>query len=642
MLRTSGPRRTSVPHTLRIVGTWLRHILARERRSLRGRLLYTLLGLLVVLLLVEVWQHSTRLRARDSLLRQAHLRTATAAADTFHANLAQLYRTQRLIGRTVISGRMPEGQIQPYLEEVLSQFQGMASVQIISPDGTVRYAAPAPGYDNSVADEPFFRALTPQTPYHLSDVYVDSPQTLPKVRISSLLASREAAAECIVSMEFFTYALREFVSRRRAGQTEVLLDSAGQVAYSPEGSNLAQAIAADPEFARAIKLERGTPVDVRRPDGEDLMGHTARIPDTKWTVAYLRPEQESLASIGKDTRVSLVVALLVVTIMGLAIFAVTWMSLRPLVRLSAATRMLGNLDLEFRLPRPEVEEFELLVDSFNRMAGELEKAHTQLKDANRFLEERVAERTRQLREEHDKLLRSERLSSLGLLSSAIAHDLRNPLNTVALNLHWLRMRVGPSLDERAETKLAAMERELRRADRIIGTLLAFARTGEPNREPTDLNRLAREVVDGYDAPAEVEIDLRLDPGLPVVAVDATQFYQVLENLLKNAVQAMEGRGRIRLETKALGDLIRISVADSGPGIPSELIDNVFEPLVTTKSSGTGIGLALCKRIIEAHGGTISVESRVGQGAVFRIQLPVISPAPGSGPSPGREVTPAGA
>lgn len=634
-----------MPHTLRIVLTWMRHILSRELRSLRGRLLYTLLGLLVMLLLVEMWQHSTRLRSRETLLRRGHARTAAAAADTFRANLDQLYRTQRLVGQTVLSGRMAEEQILPYLEDVRSQFEGLSAIQVIGTDGTVRFSSPPSPVPTPVATSlaaaPFFQALRPQTPRHLSNVYLDDPPTAQKVRVSSLL-TKDGIVQGVVSMELLTIALREFVSRKASGQTEVLLDGAGAVAYSPDGESLAGNIARDEDFVRATRNRRPTPVDVERPDGNDLMGYATPIPETTWTVAYLRPENESLTTVGQDMRTSVFVVMAVVLALAGAIMAVTWVSLRPLIRLSAATRMLGNLDLEFRLPHAEVEEFELLVDSFNRMAGELEKAHLQLKDSNRRLEERVAERTHQLLQEHDKVLRAERLSSLGLISSAIAHDLRNPLNSVTLNLHWLRMKLGPSLDERAESKLAATERELRRADRIIATFLAFARTGEPNRTLTDVNQLLEEVVAGYDARPGVEISLEADPRLPVLSVDSAQLYQVFENLIKNADQAMPEGGSIRVATGAVSDACRISVSDTGPGIPPDVLATVFEPLVTTKSAGTGIGLALCQRIVEAHGGRITAESRPGAGAAFHIDLPIVIGLNDAESPTDREPTPAGA
>jgi signal transduction histidine kinase len=619
-----------IPYTLRIVITWLRHIFSRELHSLRGRLLYTLLGLLTVLLCVELWQHGMRLERRQSLLRQGHARAAHATASTFRRSLDQLYRSQQVIGRTVLTGRMPAEQVQPYLEDVLAEYQGAASVQIIAIDGTIRYSAPPVGYQNSAASQPLVKALTPHSRYYLSNLYrPDSPdQQAPtqnqtaRVRIASLIVTADGNPSGIVSMELYDYALFEFLSRWSNGQTEVLLDGEGAVAYSTRGETVLRAVEKDPEFAASARKHQEAPVDVELPNHEELMGYAAPIQETRWTVVYLWPENESLSAAERDTQTSVFVMVFVVLALGGAILAVIWVSLRPLVRLSAAIRMLGNLDLGFRLPRAEVQEFEPLVESFNRMAGELEKAHGELTDANRLLEQRVSERTRQLEEEHHKVLRAERLSSLGLLSSAIAHDLRSPLNTVALNVHWLRAKLGASMDERMDGKLAVIERELRRSDRIIRTLLAFARTGEPEREPTDLNGLVEEVVASNPPPPGITFDVRLSDPSPTAPVDPTQLFQVLENLIKNAFQAIPEGGRVRIVTELTPDACRISVSDTGPGIPPELHATIFEPLVTTKSAGTGIGLALSKRIVEAHRGNISVVNAPEGGATFRVELPL--------------------
>lgn len=611
-----------MPHTVRIILTWLRHIFARELRSLRGRLLYTLLGLLITLLAVEFWQHGVRLQSRESLLRQGHKQAADASASTFRRSLDQIYRQQRLIGKTILSGRMVEEQYQPYLEDMAAEYGSIASLQVIGTDGTVRNSVPPVTYRNSVLQEPFFQALTPQRPRYLSDLYPGTDQSIPRFRIASLVTDDSNAPLGIVSMEFYDHAVLDLLSRWSNGQTEVLLDGQGHAVFTTQGSGLVRAVQSDPDFARAAATHRAGPVDVAISPTDELMGFATPIPDTSWTLAYLRPERESLEVVQRDMQTSVLVAVFVVLALGAAISTVIWVSMRPLVRLSAATRMLGNLDLGFRLPRGEVEEFEPLVESFNRMAGDLERAHRELTEANRDLEERVMERTRQLEAEHDKVLRAERLSTLGLLSSAIAHDLRSPLNTIALNTHWVRAYLGSSMDEKMDAKLQTVERELRRAERIIQTLLAFARTGEPKRQPTDLNRLVSEVAEANEPPPVIDLQVDLDPRMPTVAVDPAQLFQVLENLIKNAVQAMPEGGLVRVTTEVQHATCFIRVSDTGPGIPPELLDTVFEPLVTTKHTGTGIGLALCKRIVDAHGGTLTVRSELGAGATFQVDLPL--------------------
>jgi signal transduction histidine kinase len=289
---------------------------------------------------------------------------------------------------------------------------------------------------------------------------------------------------------------------------------------------------------------------------------------------------------------------------------------------SAGARLLGAGDLSLRLPPTEVEEFEQVVEAFNRMAGQLEAARNDLVDANRDLEERVRERTAALEDEHRRLRAAERLSTLGLLSSAIAHDLRNPLNNIGLAAQSLELRLESAPDEKQAERLEMIRRELARAERIIRTLLAFARTGEPVRQPTDLNALVREVAGVIDLPPDVAIRLDLQDDLPPVPLDRDQIFQVLENLIRNAMQVMPDGGEVVVETAAAPGACSLSISDSGPGVPDEMQAAIFEPLVTTRSMGTGLGLALAKRIVEAHSGRIWLESAPDQGATFRILLPV--------------------
>jgi two-component system NtrC family sensor kinase len=313
---------------------------------------------------------------------------------------------------------------------------------------------------------------------------------------------------------------------------------------------------------------------------------------------------------------------MVVVVLGIAMILLLRISLQPVYAVSAGARLLGAGDLSLRLPPPQVAEFEGVVVAFNRMAGQLESTRNDLLDANRELESRVRDRTTALEGEHRRRLAAERLSTLGLLSSAIAHDLRNPLNTIGLAAQSLELRLEAGQDEKVAERLATIRRELARAERIIRTLLGFARTGEPVLQPTDVNSLVREVVGVIDAPEIVDVRLDLEPEMPAVPVDRDQLFQVLENLIRNAIQVMYEGGRVAVATRTRDGRCLVSVQDTGPGVPEELQAEIFEPLVTTRSTGTGLGLALAKRIVEAHGGRIWLESAVGAGATFRIELPV--------------------
>jgi signal transduction histidine kinase len=625
---SAGPKSSNLWNPARNGWMWLRQSLAAECHSLRGRLLYTLIGLLVILLAFEAQEHFFRLSSRREVLRAGHARAAATTAAAFRTSLNQIYRLQQIIARTTLMGRMSPDQNNPYLLDVRDQYPGMVSVSVIAPDNGVKYGAPTPGGRISVADEAFRQALTPRTPFYFSNLYATPGGE--RFRVASMALDPQGEMLGIVSMEFSPAALPGLLGAGDAGAILLLLDGNGQLAFSTQGPQTEALVENNPTIRKALARQGDVPVDLELVRGEDLLGYSVQVPDMDWKpdmgwkVVYLRPERESLGGLNQDARLKLMLMFLVVVALGTAILVLLRVSLRPVVRLSAAAHKLGSGDLAFRLPPAEVQEFESLVEAFNRMAERLEAAQLQLENANVHLEEEVRRATEELREEHEKLIRAERLSTLGLLSSAIAHDLRSPLNTIGLAAQWLKIRLADGGDERVQARMETIQRELRRSDQIIKTLLAFARTGEPNREALDLNALVAEVASVMQPHSGVSIELDLAPGesLPPVSADAAQLFQVLENLIRNAVQAMPEGGSVRVSTQADTDVCRIRVSDTGPGIPEEMQESVFEPLVTTKTTGTGLGLALCKRIIDAHGGRISVESRPGEGATFEVELPL--------------------
>ncbi|HOU55246.1 MAG TPA: ATP-binding protein [Myxococcota bacterium] len=242
--------------------------------------------------------------------------------------------------------------------------------------------------------------------------------------------------------------------------------------------------------------------------------------------------------------------------------------------------------------------------------------------------------------------RAHRLESLGVLAGGIAHDFNNLLTGILGSLSLIAMETA-HLDPVADLVRTARE-ACDRAQGLTRQLLAFSRGGEPVRERADLGRLIQQAAGFALAGTGVSCDYRF-PGQPVfTAVDAGQIGQVIQNLVINAVQAMEGHGRlvIRMEPTGSprtvpqglgpGPRVRIDVEDSGPGIAPEHLSRIFEPYYTTRADGTGLGLAIAFRIVQRHGGTLTVESRPGQGACFSIWLPGEDQGPAS-----RPVAPAG-
>ncbi|MBU2551210.1 MAG: response regulator [Proteobacteria bacterium] len=232
-----------------------------------------------------------------------------------------------------------------------------------------------------------------------------------------------------------------------------------------------------------------------------------------------------------------------------------------------------------------------------------------------------------------RMIATERLASLGTLATGVAHEINNPLAVISESAGWLKTRLGKetALPDEARDKflygLNKIESSVERAKRITHQLLGFARKTDSLIKEVDLAALAAEVIDltrksAEDARARAElrpIDGRID-----IWTDPNQLRQVLINLVTNGLQAVGPGGSVRVAVETAGSEIVITVADDGPGIPGENLDRIFEPFFSTKppGQGTGLGLSVSRGIVEKMGGRIEVESRLGNGATFRVILPI--------------------
>jgi signal transduction histidine kinase len=245
-----------------------------------------------------------------------------------------------------------------------------------------------------------------------------------------------------------------------------------------------------------------------------------------------------------------------------------------------------------------------------------------LAEANANLEEKVVERTLQLKETMEKLYRAEKLAAIGKLAGAIGHELRNPLGVIKNSTYFLSLKLQESGDEKTKRHLEIIDKEVGESTRIIEDLLNFARIKMPEQKPTEIAPLIRETLESVPAPEGITVDTQPAEGLPPVFIDRAQIFRVFTNLIKNAYQAMPRGGRLTISTSLKGNFLEVAFADTGVGISPENLPKLFEPLFTTKEMGTGFGLAIVQSIIEGHKGKVEVESHEGQGATFKISLPV--------------------
>jgi two-component system, NtrC family, sensor kinase len=228
---------------------------------------------------------------------------------------------------------------------------------------------------------------------------------------------------------------------------------------------------------------------------------------------------------------------------------------------------------------------------------------------------------------------SDKLAALGTLAAGLAHELNNPIGTISSRTELMLLEAeSQALPATTRDDLIVLRRHAERVARIVQGLLSFARQSGRSRGPVDFNQIVDDtllLVGTQTSKTSLTVARRLAPGLPLIEGDATALQQVLMNLVLNAREAMGGRGEILVETDLISGPpahVRLTVRDTGPGIPAEVLPRIFDPFFTTKPGGTGLGLSISYGIVREHGGTVDVHSEPGRGTTFVLSFPV-SPAP---------------
>jgi PAS domain S-box-containing protein len=263
---------------------------------------------------------------------------------------------------------------------------------------------------------------------------------------------------------------------------------------------------------------------------------------------------------------------------------------------------------------------------------ERKQAEQKLARYSEHLEEMVADRTRELREAQEKLVRHEKLVVLGQIAGSVSHELRNPLGVISNAIFYLKL-VQPDADEKIKKYYDMIETETHNSEKIIGDLLEFARIKATEQKPIAAVELVQRTLDRFPVPDTIIASLKLQTDLPMVFVDPLQMEQVLGNLITNACQAMKDGGELTIsahlvvpvpERDRKKEMMAFAVNDTGVGIPPENMAKLFDPLFTTKITGIGLGLAISKKLAEANGGRIEVQSEPGKGSTFTVYLPAHS------------------
>ena len=252
---------------------------------------------------------------------------------------------------------------------------------------------------------------------------------------------------------------------------------------------------------------------------------------------------------------------------------------------------------------------------------ERKQMERKLQEYSEHLEELVEKRTRQLKEAQEQLLKSERLAAIGEIAAMVGHDLRNPLTSIAGATYYLKTKLEQKMDKTAKDMVELIEKDIKYSDKIISDLLRYSREIHLELTETTPKSITKHALTSIKVPKNIRIS-NLTDNKPKIKIDAQKMNRVLVNITKNAIDAMPKGGKLTITSKKTNGKLEITFTDTGRGMQKDILEKIWTPLFTTKAKGMGLGLPICKRIVEAHGGDISVESIVGKGTTFTVTIPI--------------------
>lgn len=328
---------------------------------------------------------------------------------------------------------------------------------------------------------------------------------------------------------------------------------------------------------------------------------------------------ETKQKILKTTQIFVVSTIIIILFLSVAIsILMIRLVRRPLNALVEKMARVEQGDLSVRMKADRMDEVGRLIVSFDSMVEKLDRAKKEIEQIH-----------------FEQMERAERLASMGEMAAGLAHEIKNPLTGIAAAITI----IGDDFDGGDPRKPIVHEvlEQIKRLDKTVNDLLYFGRPALPEPTYADINEILKKTLwfaAQHRGGKNIDKKLELQEPLPPLYVDPKQIQQVFLNLTLNAVQAMPGGGTLTIRTDRIsrddGVWIRIAIADTGPGIPQQILDKLFTPFFTTKAQGTGLGLAICHKIITQHQGTITVRSEDGTGTEFVIFLPVAVPDAASG------------
>lgn len=366
----------------------------------------------------------------------------------------------------------------------------------------------------------------------------------------------------------------------------------------------------------------------------NLLSNEVRIPE------HLRFEDKMMGEIRKITNEQvkyayitvLTIGIIALLFGGILTLMVPRVITKPISHLVNATKWVSSGDYSYRIKEPDrsAEEISALIGAFNDMLENVEhrreentKLLEETRALNQTLEARVEEGTREIKEKQAAIIKSERLAAIGELVAGIVHEIRNPLSGIAVALGLMKNEIR--YPEHKQT-IVDILKEIDRLNRTIKDLLQYAQLAYPRKlnlvesNPNEILETALGLMSSQAEEKGIEVEKKLNSTQPFL-VDRDQIQQVVMNLLINGIDAMNGSGKLTVETQNADGYVLIKVSDTGNGLSEEAKEKIFRPFYSTKPGGTGLGLPISRGIVEAHKGKILVSGEKDKGSTFTIMIP---------------------
>jgi signal transduction histidine kinase len=393
-----------------------------------------------------------------------------------------------------------------------------------------------------------------------------------------------------------------------------------------------------PEILKYISTqpnERGSG-EIQLSEDARVLGSYADVHDLGWQV-YVQQPLEGAFKASKEMRDKIkffIMGLAVVVILLSVIVA--YNITQPISILREAADKLGKVQFEdlpeLNMPNDEIgdlaQTFLTMSESLKEAIGQRDHANRELEKYKQFLEKRVRARERELQAAQDELIKKERHAAIGKMASVVSHEIRNPLAVMKNSIYFIKMKLGQTdVDPKIAKHIKIIESEIDQANGIITEILDYARERAPKPERLAMNAFLEELISVYPFPPHIRIEKSFDPKDPIVNIDTTEMRQAVRNLIGNGIEVQPTSGAIKVTTASDAEWVMVAVTDAGSGIPPDILDKLFTEFFTTKARGTGLGLAVVKKVMDRHHGRVEVQSEVGKGTTFKLFMPLAgSPA----------------